>query len=291
MTNEALRQIAVTPQIPHELNPFRPSPTTLKRPKFITNGSKGKAPYLQAIGIDICITDGEIKAATDRAEDKYHARHGDSIIGPYMTDKGIPYPLVLASEKMKAAVGVMQKNADPTQVNNECHSSFITHDACYMLRFDGHEGDEITIHKPKTPQDIERIAKLLYWASTTQKAHLYSTAGTVRYDRNTNTTELYSSVADLGIVQSFDMAQLVKNLEKNPEIALGTITYNITGFLVKEKNTIPVTVTRYTGVNPGTDPAIFEPNWEARPGQTATAEFSADTPENIQLAACGLIHY
>lgn len=282
MSGERAR-IQVEPSIPRHLNPYRPD-WLGRRPKFITNGSIGKAPFLHAIGIELHASTPALKQATDHAEEIYHKQYGDEMFGPYMSEKGVPYPVVLASEKMKAAIEVMQQDG--------VNESFFTHDACYMLRFKGREGKEITIHKPKSPEDVERVARLLYWASTTNNAHLYSISGVARYDEASRTTELYSTEADLGEVKPFDMAQFVDNLETNPTIALGTFTYRVPGLLVQEKNTIPVTVTKYNDANSGEDVVrIFNEEWTAVPGESATAEFAADTPQNIQLAGLGLIQW
>lgn len=277
------KSIIVEPSIPRHLNPYRPD-WLGRRPKFITNGSIGKAPHLHAIGIELFASNEELKCATDIAEDTYHKKYGDEMFGPYMSEKGVPYPVVLASEKMKAAIEVMQKDG--------VNESFFTHDACYMVRFRGQEGKEITIHKPKTPQDVERVARLLYWASNTNNAHLFSISGVARYDELSRTTELYSTEADLGIIQPFDMTLLLDNMRFNPTIALGTFTYNVPKLLVKEKKTIPFTVTKYgNGLNgEGTVP-IFDEGWYAIPQETVSTEFAADTPQNVQLAGLGLIQW
>lgn len=282
MTRERV-QIHIEPNIPRHLNPYRPD-WIGRRPKFITNGSIGKAPFLHAIGIELHASTPALKEATDHAEDIYHKRYGDEMFGPYMSEKGVPYPVVLASEKMKAAIEVMQHDG--------VNESFFTHDACYMLRFKGREGKEITIHKPKSPEDIERVARLFYWASTTNNAHLYSISGVARYDEASKTTELYSTEADLGEVKPFDMTQFIDNLQTNPTIALGTFTYKVPGLLVREKKSIPVTVTKYNDLKSGEDfVPIFDEEWSVIPGESATTEFAADVPQNIQLAGLGLIQW
>jgi len=283
MANERLGNIVVTSQIPPELSPFRPDPRTELRPSLISNGGRGKIPFFLAIGITAFKTSDEVNFATESAEDEYHRLHGDNIFGEYMMESGIPYPAMLAAEKMKAAVEILKKDG--------IVESFITHDACYMLKFDGHEGEEITLHKQKTLKDIERCAKLLYWASNTQNTCLYSVSGVVRYDEFTGDVELYGTETNLGLIQPFDMTALLSQFSQNPHIAMGAYTYQVPSLLVKKKSEIPLTLTKYVDAHTGGNVDIFKPGWQAKPGQSATGQFGTETPENIQLAGIGLIQY
>ena len=227
------RSIEVIPPIPERLYPFHPD-SRGNMPSMITNGADWKQPLAQSIGCG-AIKDGHIKRAIGAAEDKFHNKYGDNALGPALL-KGTPYQLVLAAEKLKAGRVVLKREGKL--------KSFFTTDTTYRLWIPDTDVD-FTLHKPKTEADIELITRLMVAAAGCGKAQLSAVAGIARYDAGTKDKEYYTTEVDLGVVRPFESSTLVNRLRENPSKPLGTSTFDMPGFLVKERSHYSVKITKY----------------------------------------------
>lgn len=265
-------QVQVVSPLQGSMFPFHPD-TQNRIPSFITNGSIGKAPFAVAAGLPLLRSEA-VKAATSAAEDEYHLVHGDGVIGPAIVD-GRPYPLALALQKLMAAREVLR--------NDGREESFFTQDTAYRVRIPGSDVD-VTIHKPKGPEDVGRLVAFLNDAALSGRAELSSVSGLARWDEVSQTIEGYTGSTVLGTLQPFDTAVLENRLTENGHISMGTQTFDVPGFLVPEAPVIKTVIYRYSNGE------IVEPQVVAgcmRLRQEGHVETGTADPLNVQLAGLG----
>jgi hypothetical protein len=203
-------------------------------PAIITNGSKGKGRYAREAGIPVLNMSDELRDATARAEDEFHMRVAEGIIAPAKLN-GIPYPLVVAMEKLEGARRVLAADG-----NTE---SFFLHDGAYRLQIPAADVD-VTIHKKKKKGDDERLIELLKIAAQTEST-LSSLVGVARFDEKTQLMEGFTSEAILGQVRPFDIPTVINRLERDTTHAMGMPTNKTTRILVDRPPFIPVICTKY----------------------------------------------
>ena len=276
MNNELGSRVEVIPALPKSLHPFHLD-SGGRLPALITNGSIGKKPFAMEIGCPI-IENCEVARATGNAEDRFHEEFGDSVLGPSFLF-GVPYSLVLAREKLQAGIEVLQRD--------NTLQSFFTTDSAYRLVIPGQL--DVTIHKPKKPEDVGTLARLLYEASQVDNAALSSVSGIARYDEATREIEYYSTEAELGNLRQFDMSALTARLSRNGHYSMGTPTYETMDFLVNRPDHIKTHVTKYTLAEVADDGRQGDLNGRFKVAAKSQIESASDDNLLIQLAGIGFI--
>lgn len=238
MAEIASQRIEIPVPIHYLLKPFRSDRLNFPA-TFISNGRK---VHMAAQAHIPHFINDEIAEAMEVAENACHLHHGTRATGPTEVD-GVPYPLVVVTEKGAAAERVTNS------MNSIGYGAGVVTDAVFMVDDMDHK-ISFTAHKPKTERDKEELIGLFLGAGMKGNVHLSTATGIYRFEfgrPDRLVPELYMIQTHLGEIKPhLNTEALYKHLSSNGgKTAAGLTVPLALELLVKPSNEIAVDVFKF----------------------------------------------